>query len=103
MKLFYLIIAICSITSFQSFGQTFDWVTGNTIETNLDLNTTVLLKMEQTAIGADTVTTDSLRTLVSTLSNTTEWNDKFGGTVTYVGGTGANVSMFEEAVVNFSK
>lgn len=56
MKLFYLIIAICSITSFQSFGQTFDWVTGNTIETNLDLNTTVLLKMEQTAIGADTVT-----------------------------------------------
>jgi hypothetical protein len=54
-------------------------------------------------VGADTATTDGLRTLVGTLSNTAEWNDKFGGTVTYVGGTGANVFMFEEAVVNFSK
>ncbi len=56
MKSLYITIAIFSLLSFQSFSQTFDWVTTNSIETNLALNTTVLLKMEQEAVGNDTVT-----------------------------------------------
>ena len=56
MKSIYFIIALCALSSFQSFGQTFDWLTNDTIEANLELNTTVLLKMEQSAIGNDTVT-----------------------------------------------
>jgi len=54
-------------------------------------------------LNADTATVDDLRSLVTELSSTTEWQDKFSGTVTYVGGTESNIAMFEEAVVNFSK
>jgi hypothetical protein len=56
MKSLYFTLAVFSLISFQSFAQTFDWVTNDTIETNLALNTTVQLKMEQTAVGNDTVT-----------------------------------------------
>lgn len=42
--------------SIQAFSQTFDWATNDTIETNLALNSTVQLRMEQMAVGSDTVT-----------------------------------------------
>lgn len=54
-------------------------------------------------VGADEKTTEYLRKVVTKLSATTKWNDKFSGSVTYVGGTTNNVSMFDQAVVNFSK
>jgi len=54
-------------------------------------------------VNADKVTTNNIRNIVTELSTTQEWKDKFSGTVTYVGGTGKNVSMFDSAVVNFSK
>ncbi len=54
-------------------------------------------------VDAEENTTQGLRTLVSELSNSEEWNDKFSGTVTYVGGSDINIAMFKEAVVNFSK
>ena len=54
-------------------------------------------------VNADKVTTNNIRNIVTELSTTQEWKDKFSGTVTYVGGTGKNVSMFDSAVINFSK
>ena len=56
MKSFCFTLAIFGLMSFQSFAQTFDWVIGNTIETNLALNTTVQLKMEQLEVGNNTIT-----------------------------------------------
>ena len=56
MRTLYTIALVCLANVFTSEAQTFNWVTTNTIETNLDLNTTVLLKMEQSAVGTDTVT-----------------------------------------------
>lgn len=56
-----------------------------------------------TTVNADATITEQLRSTVATLSTSTEWLDAFSGTSTYVGGTEANVSMFNEAVVNFSK
>jgi hypothetical protein len=52
-------------------------------------------------VNADKVTTNNIRNIVTELSTTQEWKDKFS--VTYVGGTGKNVSMFDSAVINFSK
>jgi len=51
----------------------------------------------------DNNTTTELRAIVGNLSMTPEWQDKFSGTTTYVGGTPENLAMFEEAVVNFSQ
>lgn len=51
-------------------------------------------------VNANDVLTNELRDVVSALSNTNEWKDKFSGTSTYVG----NVQdMYEQAVENFSK
>lgn len=55
MNKFYSITFFVLI-GFMSNAQTFTWVTNDTIETNLDLNTTVQHKMEQAAVGTDTVT-----------------------------------------------
>lgn len=55
-------------------------------------------------INANYAFTEELRSTVTNLSTTTEWNDKFKGSVTYVGnGTNQTIDMFEEAVANFSK
>ena len=54
-------------------------------------------------VNSDPATTDNIRDIVTQLSGSTSWADKFSGTSTYVGGTDAHVAMFEEAVVNFSK
>lgn len=54
-------------------------------------------------VNADEVITNNIRDIVTELSTTQEWKDKFSGTVTYIGGTGKNVFMFNSAVVNFSK
>ena len=56
MKTIYLTLAIFGLISFQTFGQTYTWVTNDTIETNLDLNTTVQHAMHQEAIGTNEVT-----------------------------------------------
>jgi hypothetical protein len=55
MKAHFLSIFLITI-AVTGFSQTFNWATNDTIETNLAQNTTVLLKMEQNAIGVDTVT-----------------------------------------------
>ena len=55
-------------------------------------------------INANYALTNELRSTVTNLSTTTEWNSKFKGSVTYVGnGTNQTIDMFEEAVANFSK
>ena len=55
-------------------------------------------------INANYALTNELRSAVTNLSTTTEWNSKFKGSVTYVGnGSNQTIDMFEEAVANFSK
>lgn len=54
MKTITLLLSLAFLTS--GFAQTFQWDTNDTIETNLDQNTTVLLPMFQSAVGNDTVT-----------------------------------------------
>jgi len=54
-------------------------------------------------VNADTTLTNKLRSTLTNISTSTEWNSKFKGSVTYVGGTESNINMFDEAVVNFSK
>ncbi|MBL4862531.1 MAG: T9SS type A sorting domain-containing protein [Crocinitomicaceae bacterium] len=56
MKTIITFLLFTTAFSFSNNAQTFTWVTNDTIETNLALNTTVLLKMEQAAIGTDSVT-----------------------------------------------
>lgn len=55
MKLVFFSSVVSLFLSTMGIAQTFTWVTNDTIETNLALNTTVLLKMEQEAVGTDTV------------------------------------------------
>lgn len=54
-------------------------------------------------VWLDENTTTELRAIVGNLSMTPEWQDKFSGTRTYIGGTTQNLAMFEEAVENFSQ
>ena len=55
-------------------------------------------------VNANEAFVNDLRSTVANLSNTAEWNDKFKGSVTYIGnGTNQTIDMFEEAVANFSK
>ena len=54
MKTITLLLSLAFLTS--GFAQTFQWDTNDTIQTNLDLNTTVQLPIYQSAIGNDTVT-----------------------------------------------
>lgn len=52
-------------------------------------------------VNADKKLTEKLRELISMLREKPEWEEKFAGTVTYVGED--YLPMFEEAVANFSK
>lgn len=54
-------------------------------------------------VWVDKNITTELRAIVGNLSMTPEWQDKFSGTRTYIGGTTKNLAMFEEAVENFSQ
>ena len=55
MKTLFITAAVLFFTG-SAMAQSFSWVTNDTIETDLDLNTTVLLKMEQTVAQGDTTT-----------------------------------------------
>ena len=54
MKSITLILSL--LLGSLGFAQTFLWDTNDTIETNLDLNTTVQLPMYQSAVGGGPVT-----------------------------------------------
>ena len=55
-------------------------------------------------VNANDAFVNELRSTVKNLSTTTEWNDKFKGSVTYIGnGSDKHINMFNEAVANFSK
>lgn len=55
MKQIYILIAAIAC-GFTSFGQTFQWDTNDTVEVNLQANTTAQYPTYQSAIGQDTVT-----------------------------------------------
>ena len=55
-------------------------------------------------VNANDAFVNELRSTVKNLSTTTEWNDKFKGSVTYIGnGSDKHINTFNEAVANFSK
>lgn len=54
-------------------------------------------------VDAEQALTDKLRELLALLRQKPEWQNKFSGTSTYVGGTDEVVEIFDQAVENFSK
>jgi hypothetical protein len=56
MKQLYIFSFFFILCSFNGIGQTFQWDTENTIDTNLNLNTYDQYPMYQSALGNDTVT-----------------------------------------------